>query len=198
MAGTRSHNALSAKCYVLKRIKMDIEQLWEKAQEKTEVIRGRVKGLSTFRSTSVPYVFLGESSVNEGNTVVRKGKMLIERPMILLPEDLPQFEGFDFQEDLDLDQGAIQMFFFMRGIRFPSLKYNNTIDNLDLDELSLAKSAAKHKKKMEREENVNTVLILGPEECWQFSILIYMASLVGRCARTDIMNLMDKLEDLHG
>lgn len=177
---------------------MDIEQLWEKAQEKTEVIRGRVKGLSTFRSTSVPYVFLGESSVNEGNTVVRKGKMLIERPMILLPEDLPQFEGFDFQEDLDLDQGAIQMFFFMRGIRFPSLKYNNTIDNLDLDELSLAKSAAKHKKKMEREENVNTVLILGPEECWQFSILIYMASLVGRCARTDIMNLMDKLEDLHG
>jgi len=177
---------------------MDIEQLWEKAQEKTEVIRGRVKGLSTFRSTSVPYVFLGESSVNEGNTVVRRGKMLIERPMILLPEDLPQFEGFDFQEDLELDQGAIQMFFIMRGIRFPSLKYNNTVDNLDLDELSLAKSAEKYKKKLEREENVNTALILGPEECWQFSILIYMASLVGRCARTDIMNLMDKLDDLHG
>jgi hypothetical protein len=177
---------------------MDIEQLWEKAQEKTEVIRGRVKGLATFSSTSVPYMFLGESSVNQGNTVVRRGKVLIERPMILLPEDLPQFEGFDFQEDLELDQGAIQMFFIMRGIRFPSLKYNNTVDNLDLDELSLAKSAEKYKRKLERAENVNTALILGPEECWQFSLLIYMASLVGRCARTDIMNLMDKLEDLRG
>ena len=173
---------------------MDIEQLWEKAQEKTEIVRGRVKGLPTFRAVKVPYVFLGESVVNEGHTVVRKGKILIEKPMILLPEDLPQFEGFEFEEQLDIEHGSMQMFFLMRGIRFPSLKYNNTIVSLELEETSLAKTANKYKKRLEKRENVKTALILGPEDCWQFSILLYMSQLVGRCVRTDIINIMERFE----
>lgn len=174
---------------------MDIEQLWEKAQKNTEIVRGRVKGLPTFSSARVPYIFLAESVVNEGHTVARKGRIIIEKPMIFLPEDLPQFEGFDIEEDFDIEQGAMQMFFMMRGIRFPSLKYNNAVETLDLEELSLAKSVEKHKRELEREENVNTALILGPDDCWQFSILLYMAGLVGRCARNDIANLMEKFRD---
>ncbi|RKY42165.1 MAG: hypothetical protein DRP85_03900 [Candidatus Makaraimicrobium thalassicum] len=173
---------------------MDIEQLWEKAQRKTEVVRGRVKALSTFTRTDVPYVFLAESVLNEGHIVIRKGKIRIAKPLILLPEDLPQFEGFDFEQDLEIEQGAVQMFFLMRGIRFPSLKYNNTVQTLDIEEASLAQSVEKHKRRLERKENVNTALILGPEDCWQFSILIYMSSLVGRCARNDIINLMDRFQ----
>lgn len=172
---------------------MDIELLWEKAREKTEIVRGRVKSLATFRRTDVPYVFLAESAVNEGHTVIRKGKVIVEKPMILLPEDMPQFEGFDFEEDLHMREEAVQMFLFMRGIRFPSLKYNNTVSKLDLSEDSLAKVADKMRKKLEKEENVNTALILGPEDCWQFSVLIYVASLVGRCARTDIINMIDRI-----
>jgi len=175
---------------------MDIEQLWEKAYKKTEVIRGRIKTLPTFKHARVPYVFLGESSVNEGHTVVRNGKIIIEKPMILLPEDLPQFDGFDFEEELDIEQGALQMFFLMRGIRFPSLKYNNSMDTLNLEELSLSKSADKYKKLFEKQENVNTAIIIGPEECWQFSILIYMASLVGRCVKNDISNFMDRFRHM--
>lgn len=171
---------------------MDIEQLWEKAQKKTEVIRGRVKGLSSFEATQVPYIFLAESAVNEGNTVARKGRVFVEKPLILLPENLPQFEGFDIEEDLKVEPETLQTFFLMRGIRFPSLKYNNTIDQLDVEELSLTKSIEKHKKELERKENVNATLIVGPEDCWQFSVLLYMASLVGRCARNDISNLLDR------
>jgi len=174
---------------------MDIEQLWEKAKEKTEIIRGRIKSLSTFDVTKVPYIFLGESSVNEGNTVVRKGKVIIEKPMILLPEDLPQFEGFEFEEQMEIDQGALQMFFLMRGLRFPSLKYNNSVDALDLDELSLSKCIKKYKQKLEKEENVSAALVIGPEDCWQFSILIYMVSLAGKNIRTDFYNLIDKFRD---
>lgn len=171
---------------------MNIEELWEKAQKSTEVVRGRAKALPTFNSARVPYVFLGESSVNEGHTVVRRGKVMVEKPMILLPEDLPQFEGFNFEEEMDIEQGAMQMFFLMRGVRFPSLKYNNSVEKLSLEETSLAKAAEKHKKNLERRENVSTALLLGPEDCWQFSVLLYIASLIGRCARTDIMNLMDR------
>ena len=95
---------------------MDIEQLWEKAQNKTEVIRGRVKGLMTFARTEVPYIFLAESVVNEGHTVIRNGKIIVEKPMIVLPENMPQFEGFEFEEEMDMDMDTVQMFFLMRGI----------------------------------------------------------------------------------
>jgi hypothetical protein len=172
---------------------MDIEQLWEKAQEKTEVIRGRAKGLLTFSQTKVPYIFLGESAVNEGHTVIRKGEILIEKPMIVLPENMPQFDGFEFEEEMDVDMDAVQMFFLMRGLRLPSLKYNNMLQELDLEEEPLSKAIEKYKKKLEKEENVNTALVVGPEDCWQFSILLYMGALVGRCAKTDIINLMDRL-----
>jgi hypothetical protein len=171
---------------------MDIEQLWEKAQRKTEVVRGRVKGLATFESTKVPYIFLAESSVNEGCVVVRKGKVLMEKPLILLPEDLPQFDGFDFEKEMNIGDGALQMFFLLRGIRFPSLKFNNSLDKIDLYEGSLSACAGKYKKELEKKENVNTALILGPEECWQFSLLIYMGVLAGRSAKNDILNLMDR------
>jgi hypothetical protein len=171
---------------------MDIEQLWEKAQEKTEVIRGRVRALPTFERTSVPYIFLAESAVNEGSTVVRFGKIIIDKPMILLPEDLPQFEGFDFEKEYNIEQGALRMFFLMRGIRFPSLKYNNSIERLEVEDKPLAKCVEKYKKKLESKENVNTALILGPEDCWKFSILLYMGSLVGRSAKNDIMNFIDR------
>lgn len=173
--------------------RMDIEQLWETAQEKTEVIRGRVQGLSTIASTKVPYIFLGESAVNEGHVVIRKGKILVEKPMIVLPENLPQFEGFEFDEDLEGGLDAVHTFFFMRGIRFPSLKYNNTVEKLELEETSLTKCVKKHKKQLEKKENVSTALLAGPEDCWQFSILVYMASLIGRCARSDIMNIIDRI-----
>jgi hypothetical protein len=172
---------------------MDIEQLWEKAQEKTEVIRGRAKGLATFSHTLVPYMFLAESSVNDGHIVVRKGKIIVDKLMVVLPEDMPQFEGFDFKEGLGLEEASIQTFLLMRGIRFPSLKYNNNVEQLDLEESSLAKAIEKHKKTLEREENVTTALIAGPDDCWQLSILLYLASLVARCTRTDIMNFFNKL-----
>jgi len=172
---------------------MDIEQLWEKAKEKTEIVRGRVKGLSSVSLTAVPYVFLAESSVNEGNTVVRKGKVIVEKPLIMLPRDAPQFDGFDFEEELGLSQELIQTFLLMRGIRFPSMKYNNMVFDLEVDESPLSKCVDKYKKHLEREENVTTALVLGPEDCWQLSLLLYVASLAGRCAWADIMKLMEGL-----
>jgi len=173
---------------------MDIEALWDKAKEKTEIIRGRVKSLATFSHTEVPYIFLAESAVNEGNTVVRRGKIIVEKPMIILPQDMPQFDGFDFEKEMHVNQELVQTFFLMRGIRFPSLKYNNTVYNVDVDERSLTATVEHYRKKLESKENVTTALILGPEESWQFSLLFYMASLVGRAARTDIMNLLNRAD----
>ena len=119
---------------------MDIQELWDKARQHTEIVRLRLQDLATFEATIVPYVFLAESSLNQGDTVVRRGQVVIERPSIVLPNFSPQFEGFDFEKDLRVNDDAVATFLLVRGIQFPSLKYRHQISSLDLMEQPLQKA----------------------------------------------------------
>ncbi len=102
---------------------MDLESLWDKALKGTEILRARMLDLKTFEPTLLPYVFLAESQLNQGDTVVRHGHVLIERPAIMLPNLSPPFEGFEFDSALHLNADALTTFLLVRGIQFPSLGY---------------------------------------------------------------------------
>jgi hypothetical protein len=173
---------------------MDMMDRWEKALKKTEIIRPRVQPLLTFATTEMPYIFLAESVLNIGDTIVRKGKIYAEKPSILLPENLPLFEGFNFEEDLDISESMVMNFLLVRGIRFPSYKYNNKVDSLDLVEKSLKKTEDIYRGRLQKKEDVHTGLIMGPEDCWQFSVLIYISSMVARFADRDIRNMLDEID----
>jgi len=171
---------------------MDIVDRWEKALMKTEIIRPRVKPLLTFDTTEMPYIFLAESSLNIGDTIVRKGKVFAEKPSIVLPENLPHFEGFRFDEDMDTSESMVTSLLLVRGIRFPSYRYNNKVDSLDLIESSLKSAEDKFRGRLQKKEDVHTGLIIGPEECWQFSVLIYISAMAARSAEGDIRNMLDE------
>ena len=111
---------------------MDIEQLWDEARKRTEIIRMRMQELATFQPTTVPYVFLAESSANPGDTVVRKGQVVIARPSIVLPNFSPQFEGFEFDTTLHASESAVATFLLVRGLHFPSLRYRHELSSLDV------------------------------------------------------------------
>lgn len=171
---------------------MDLQETWEKALKRTEIIRPRVSPLSTFGPTHLPYIFLAESSVNIGDTVVRKGEVVVEKPSIILPQDFPQFEGFESEEVSAFNLDMLTSFLFVRGVRFPSLKYNNKTHSLDLREGKLQQSVDFYRHELEKQENVNSGLVLGPEDAWQFSILIFIAGQVVRQAEGDIKKLWEK------
>ncbi len=171
---------------------MDIEKAWEKALKYTEIIRPRVEPLNTFKTTHLPYVFLAESSVNEGDCVVRKGEVLVEKPSIILPPDSPQLEGFDFEDVSRRQQDMIINFFLVRGIGFPSLKYNNKTYSLDISEGRLSKAIKKYSHELQKAENVTSGLVIGPEDCWQFSVLIFVCMQILRSTDNDIKNLMNR------
>ena len=171
---------------------MDIEKNWQKALKNTEVVRMRIKYLETFTHTEIPYIFLAESAINQGDCVVRKGKILVEKPAIILPGNPPQFQGFEFEEDLETDSNKVADFFLIRGVRFPSLKYNNQVSTVDIYEDSL-KNAVKHfKDTLERSEDIHTSLMTGLEDGWQFSVLILVGAMVSRSAEGDIRKLFDR------
>lgn len=171
---------------------MDIEKVWEKALKYTEIIRPRVEPLHTFKTTHLPYVFLAESSVNEGDCVVRKGEVLVEKPSIILPPDSPQLEGFDFKDVSRHQQDMIINFFLVRGIGFPSLKYNNKTYSLDIFEGRLSQAIEKHTRELQKVENVTSGLVIGPADYWQFSILIFVGTQILRSTDNDIKNLMNR------
>lgn len=170
---------------------MDIQEIWEKALAKTEIIRPRVQHLKTFSSTELPYIFLAESSVNQGDTVVRKGNVMVEKPSIILPPDLPQFEGFEFEKEMHLGKDILTNFFLVRGIRFPSFKYNNQTSLIDIHEGRLKKAVEFYSNQLQKEENVDRGLVVGPEDCWQFSILIFISAQIVKSAPNDIRRLLD-------
>ncbi len=171
---------------------MDIEKAWERALKYTEIIRPRVQPLDTFKTTHLPYIFLAESSVNIGDCVVRKGEVLVEKPSLFLPPGAPQLDGFDFRDASRQQEEMITNFFLVRGIAFPSLKYNNKTYSLDIFEGRLSRAIEKYTQELQKEENVTSGLIIGPEDCWQFSVLIFICTQIVRSADNDIKSFMNR------
>ncbi len=168
---------------------MDIDGLWDKALKGTEIIRARLQDLPTFETTPLPYIFLAESSLNMGDTVVRKGQILIERPSLILPS--PQLEGFAFDQEHQLSQDAVLNFLLVRGVRFPSLRYRHELSSLDVQEGALQKTIGQFTTRLQQAEDVHTGLVVGPEEAWQFSVLILVGSLVIRSTEGDVRRLLE-------
>ena len=174
---------------------MDLEEKWNRALAQTEIVRFRISYLSTFETTAIPYIFLAESKLNLGDTIVRQGRVLVYKPEIILPENMPQFEGFEFEKDYQVNADMVRMFLLVRGVSFPSLKYEHEVSKLDIYEGVLEKAKAYFKEGLERTENVETGLIIGPEDTWQFSLFIYVGLLIGKSVPSDLRKLWERLKD---
>ena len=170
---------------------MDIEKNWNKAMKNTEIIRSRIKALEIYGDTHVPYVLLSESAINLGDTVVRSGEVLVAKPSLIVPPDNPQFKGFEFEDRQSINENTLINFLLVRGISLPSLMYNNKISSLDVFEGKLSGAIKHYEKILQSQENVKTGLITGPEDCWQFSLLIFICSQIIRDADNDIKKLLD-------
>ena len=170
----------------------DIQELWDKARKQTEILRMRLSDLATFEATSVPYIFLAESALNQGDTVVRQGQVVIQKPSIILPNFSPQFEGFELEEELHVSDNALATFLLVRGIQFPSLKYRHQMSSLDLYEGSLQQAIDHFSRQLTTAENITTGLVIGPEEAWQLSLLMLVGALVVRSAEGDLRRILEQ------
>ena len=122
---------------------------------------------------------------------VRKGEVTVEKPAIVLPFNMPQFEGFDFEKEMNFNEDILKSFFLVRGVTFPSMKYNNIQSSLEVYEGNLSKAVEHYSSLLQRDENVHTGLIMGPEDSWPFSVIIFVAGQVARSAEGDIRRLFD-------
>ncbi len=172
---------------------MDIQSSWEKALSHTTIVRSRIMGLQTFSETHVPYILLSASSINQGDTVVRKGEVVVERPSLILPPHAPQFEGFDFDASHDFfSEDAMVNFLLVRGISLPSLKYDNKTQSLEVFEGGVDDAIKHFGNQLQREEDTAAGLVVCPEDVWHFSLVIFICSQIMRNSSNDIRKLLDE------
>ena len=172
---------------------MDIQEAWNRAVKETEIIRVRIMGLQTFDQTRVPYVLLSASVVNPGDTVVRMGEVMVDRPSLILPPNTPQFEGFSLDK-VNASADSLINFLMVRGVTMPSFKYDNKTNMLDVFEGKVDEAVKHYGNQMQREENTSAGLIVGPEDVWQFSLLIFICSQIAKNVPTDIRRLWDEFK----
>ncbi len=172
---------------------MDLEEKWQRTLEETKVLKFYHPNLSIHEATDLPYIFLGASVVNPGDTVVRKGHVTVDKPFIVLPQNMPQFAGFDFEQDLGTTDSDMQLFLMVRGIHFPSLKYKNESSSIEVLEKDPERLLEEYQNEIDRMEDILTGLILGPAECWQLSLLVYVGTVAGHSAARDIERYLKNL-----
>ena len=172
---------------------MDLQDVWDRARTQTEIRRMQLHDLATFDASVVPYIFLAESSLHAGDTIVRRGQVVIQRPALILPSFSPQFEGFTGAElGLPLSPEMLGTFLLVRGIQFPSLRYRHEHASLDVLEATLQASVDRVTDQLTRAEDIRTGLVIGPEDAWQFSVLLLVGALVVRSAEGDLRRILDK------
>ncbi len=171
---------------------IDIEKKWEEALKKTKIVRSRYRKLETFKKTTVPYVLVNESLVNKGCTVIREGSVEVSPVYFHLPYSKYELLNFKFKETTNYSDEIIKSFLLIRGVQLPSMKYRNSEVKLEVKEKSVEEVIKEYMHYFQRTEDIDTGLIISIPDIWQFSLIIYIASLALRSAENDIKNFLDR------
>ena len=96
-----------------------------------------------------------------------------------------------FLENVRHPADELSRFLLIRGVSFPSLKYYHETDSIDVMEKPMDDATSYLLNLLDKEDNTDTGVLTGPEDCWQFSVIIYAGGLMARSASRDIRRLLD-------
>lgn len=170
----------------------DFEQRFLRAQEGTSLHRTRQNDLYTFGSTRLPYVFLGSSAINAGDTVIRRGEIRTEKPTLFLGGN-PQSEFEGFEEEGD-DPSTPML--FARAFQMSGLNVHNDGMTLEVVEREVRSVVDGTLEEMDRQGDRRTAVVEGPEDLWALSLLIYAGEMTQRSAPGNVKDLLERNQQI--
>jgi hypothetical protein len=166
----------------------NFEERWARATDKTHLHRTRKHDLYTFGATRLPYIFLAESAINVGDTIVRRGEISTEKPAIFLGgSQSPRFEGFQDSEEDQKDQ-----LLFARAFRFPGLNVQNQHMQMELVAREASALCDELMSELDDQRDSRTAVIEGPEDLWGLSLIFYAAQMTSRSAPGNMREMMER------
>ncbi len=167
---------------------MNLDEKVQRALEESVVHRRRKQDLFTFGTTRLPYVFIANSSINTGCTLIRNGEINTDKPNIFIGNPQPSLEGFGEEEGEDQAMALLMA----RRFRFPPLKVENRGAPIEVRETELERVVDDEMKRLDGNQDSKTAVISGPEDGWQFSLLLYAMQLTQQSAVGNLKDFLDR------
>lgn len=168
---------------------MNFIEKFDEALKSTKILRMRLKALEQKKNTICPYTIVMPSRFDAKDALIKKGNIIVEKPVIILPENLAEFIGFELEE-FGIRNDMLNSALLLRGIRLPSLRYKNLQYKIDVVNKNYKEHAEDIAETLKLKEDVEEgVVITKNPELWQLSLLIYTAGLFIKNIPNDLKNL---------
>ncbi|MBA2123561.1 hypothetical protein B9J78_01255 [bacterium Unc6] len=159
-----------------------IEQVWKD----TTIVKPSKRRLYTFSETRLPYILLAKSLVRDTDTVVRKGEVIVGRPILYRAgANHPLLEGFG-----DMNK-TLNHFILSRLAYIPPYKYNNTMHCVKVISELQKDLIEKLSVQIDSEEDMLTAIIKGSPYMWEVSVMRYVIEMIANSLPSNITDLKE-------
>ena len=172
-------------------------QKFNECWRSTEVIREYQRMLFTFGAMELPYVLVAEHNRFKDRAIVMKGRVLLQRPHILLP---PHYGGPEFSEGFE-HANAIppEALYLLREMQVPYSQISNKpIAEEQIEYGSVQSVLDKFVKEMESREDTETGLIKGALDGADISLMRYSMGLAIKSAPGNVNEFFEHMRMRRG
>ncbi len=169
---------------------LDDERI-EYAVSHTEILRPPRQTLSTFGATNIYYYLVTEPSYRdfgegEGETVVREGRVLAERPRVVTPAYLVNMEGFG-----EHAKRYLEMVTREHGPHAPGIfyGYRNEPKEMNIVSSDMSTVVRKLEEEIDKEGGPLTTIIKGVDELWDVSLLKFIFDMTSYSLGSNVIEL---------
>jgi len=171
---------------------MDIDdERIKHAVKHTEILRLPKQTISTFGMTNIYYYLLTEPAYSElvkdvTETVIREGRVIAERPMVVTPYYLSQLEGFSPEARKYFD-----MLIKIQGANAPGLfyAYKNEPKELTIVSDSLLSVVNKLNAEIDKRGDPLASIIKGEDELWDVSLMKFIYEVTRNSLPDNLMQM---------
>lgn len=147
----------------------------EYAVNHTRLVRPPERKLNTFGVTNVHYYLLTEPMESVNETRIREGRVIAERPRIVMPAYLVNtFEGFGDNARIQAEE-LISRYGLEPDIL--EYRYKNDMGNTWLLSEAIAEVAIKINSRVDEEKDPLSAIIRGPDDLWQISLMMFITDM---------------------
>ncbi len=165
---------------------MDMDERIEYAVQHTEILRPPKQTLATFGVTNIYYYLITE--LLDRASVVREGKVIVERPRIVTPSYLVSLEGFSEQARKFIE------FIAREHPNEPGVfyRYKNEPKELNVVSNPLKEVIEKLNREIDSKGDFLSAIIKGVEELWDVSLLKFTYEITRRSFRSNIAEMASR------
>ena len=160
----------------------------QRAGEQTRILRTRKNLLFTFGTTKLPYVCISTHPKEEGDIVIRNGVVETAPPQIIVPGEDFRFEGFEDYQDDDA-----MLVLLARRIAIPPAHIKNQSSATEVVRMSVQAAVERSCNRLDQSNDSRTAVIIGPDDVWNLSVLLYVGSQITRSASSNIQEYFERI-----